>query len=79
LNYQPFPAPSADPAALRGWMHREFLRMAAVLASPLTVPTFTSEPRNLPNGTIVYADGTLWNPGNGEGFYGMESGAWRKL
>lgn len=31
------------------------------------------------DGMIAYADGTEWNPGAGEGFYGYESGAWVKL
>ena len=37
------------------------------------VPT---KPRN---GMLVYSDGTDWNPGSGEGFYGYEAGAWVKL
>lgn len=31
------------------------------------------------NGDIRYADGTSWNPGSGEGFYGYENGAWVKF
>ena len=31
------------------------------------------------NGLVVYADGTNWNPGSGEGFYGYVNGAWVKL
>ena len=37
------------------------------------------EPEEPFDGMLVYADGTLWNPGSGEGFYGYESGAWIKL
>ena len=36
-------------------------------------------PVKLRNGMIVYADGTDWNPGSGEGFYGYQAGAWVKL
>ena len=39
----------------------------------------TVEPNEKDDGTIVYADGTNWNPGGGEGFYGRVSGAWVKL
>lgn len=35
-----------------------------------------SKPRN---GMIKYADGTNWDPGSGEGFYGYEAGTWVKL
>jgi hypothetical protein len=31
------------------------------------------------NGMMVYADGTLWNPGAGVGFYGYQAGAWVKF
>ena len=28
------------------------------------------------DGDIRYADGTEWNPGSGEGFYGYVNGSW---
>ena len=31
------------------------------------------------NGMIVLADGTNWNPGAGQGYYGYYGGAWNKL
>ena len=39
----------------------------------------TVEPHTPVDGMIVYADGTTWNPGAGEGFYGRQAGAWVKL
>lgn len=39
----------------------------------------TVEPLSKPDGTIVYADGTLWNPGAGEGIYARYGAAWHKL
>jgi hypothetical protein len=30
-------------------------------------------------GLVVYADGTLWNPGSGEGLYVYTSGGWVAL
>lgn len=42
-------------------------------------PEATSPPSNPQNGDIIYADGTNWDPGSGEGFYGHEAGSWVKL
>ena len=39
----------------------------------------TAAPSNIVDGLIIYADGTSYNPGSGEGFYGRENGAWVKL
>lgn len=39
----------------------------------------TAEPGYKPDGLLVYADGTNWNPGSGAGFYGREGNAWVKL
>lgn len=36
-------------------------------------------PAKLIEGSVVFADGTNWNPGGGAGFYGYHSGAWNKL
>lgn len=46
-----------------------FLRLETTYAVP-------AKPRN---GELRYADGTSWDPGSGEGFYGYEAGAWVKL
>jgi hypothetical protein len=49
--------------------------------SPVTVrlDVLNNPPDKPANGTIAYADGTNWNPGSGEGFYGYENGSWVKL
>lgn len=39
----------------------------------------TTPPSSPSNGEMAYADGTNWDPGSGEGFYGYEAGAWTKL
>ena len=39
----------------------------------------TSEPSTPIDGMVVYADGTSWNPGSGEGVYAREGGSWVKL
>ena len=47
--------------------------------SMLQLDELTSEPAIPVDGMVVYADGTSWNPGSGEGLYGYENGAWVKL
>ena len=37
------------------------------------------EPQRPRDGDVVYADGTEWDPGSGEGFYGYYGAAWHKL
>lgn len=38
-----------------------------------------SEPAKPRDGMVVYADGTNWNPGSGEGIYAYYGGVWNKL
>lgn len=38
-----------------------------------------AEPKKPRDGMIVYADGTDWDPGTGEGVYAYENGSWEKL
>ncbi len=45
----------------------------------IKLQVLTSAPGSPANGWMVYADGTSWNPGSGEGFYGYEAGVWMKL
>lgn len=47
--------------------------------SILHLDVLENEPSDPFDGMLVYADGTSWNPGSGEGFYGYENGAWVKL
>lgn len=50
-----------------------------VINSNFSLPEQTAQPSYVYDGMIVYADGTSWNPGSGEGFYGRVNGAWVKL
>jgi len=45
----------------------------------LSHPELTSPPSNPDDGDLAYADGSGWDPGSGEGFYGYEAGTWVKL
>jgi len=47
--------------------------------SLLHLDVLENEPADPFDGMIAYADGTSWDPGSGEGFYGYENGAWVKL
>jgi len=40
----------------------------------IQLKVLTSAPHNPVHGLIVYADGTSWNPGSGEGVYRYNSG-----
>lgn len=79
--YVPRPVPTNAPAGLRAWLADE-LRIIALAfdrIQKVQLPALGAEPENAADGTIVYADGSNWNPGSGEGFYGREAGAWVKL
>lgn len=64
------------------WLRQEVLNIARAMSE---APPFVrlamqyKEPNKLADGMIVLADGTLWNPGSGGGFYGYRAGAWRFL
>ncbi len=36
-------------------------------------------PERVEDGMVVFADGTNWDPGSGEGFYGYYAGSWHFL
>ena len=47
--------------------------------SHIKLATTYSEPDKPDKGEVYYADGTQWNPGSGEGYYGYYASAWHKL
>lgn len=70
-----------DVDELKHWLNEQFQLVSEAIPSGdlLRLPVRTSAPDKPRNGMIVYADGTEWNPGSGQGFYGYEAGAWVKL
>ena len=76
MRYQPGP-----------WLvspHREeFERIGDVLlnldAESLALAKLAAAPARPFDGMIVYADGTNWNPGGGEGIYAFYATVWNKL
>ena len=61
-------------------VRRELQRIAESLASVNEQDVLHAEPDNPFTGLRVYADGTDWNPGSGEGSYEyLSNGTWSKL
>lgn len=80
-DYRPSSPPATDSVeALGRWAYEQLELISQ--AVPGEIPQLTishNAPRRPRNGQLVYADGSDWNPGSGEGFYGYENGAWVKL
>jgi hypothetical protein len=54
-------------------------RIAAVLNEKDSLESTYVVPAKPSDGMIRYADGSNWNPGEGEGVYAYYQGQWRKL
>lgn len=73
----PTPPPiNPKPEELVQLVWEEFSRVATE-SRPIVFPPQTAAPTNPTTGEIAFADGTLWNPGSGEGLYVWRSGSWR--
>lgn len=61
----------------------ETLRIEQALAGPTVLALYLEKtfaaPLTPPDGMILYADGTVWNPGAGEGVYVYYGAAWNLL
>lgn len=71
-----------DVAALPSFLQQEFANVAQGASSAVESVRFRvlyAQPEKYAQGDVVYADGTTWNPGAGEGLYLRTSGAWVKL
>lgn len=62
---------------------REFEELSDVLQHPTVEAVFfaqlNAEPAKYSDGMVVYADGTNWNPGSGEGLYMRYNSTWNYL
>jgi hypothetical protein len=84
-KYAPLPLPIVQDPELRivvDWLDNELRNIRTALDNPeIDIMRFTElhiavdKPAN---GDTVYADGTDWNPGAGEGLYCREAGVWSK-
>ncbi len=63
--------PPQNPEDLLPYLDDEFVRVAQVVNSFLNGEhqVLYKEPPKRKPGLVVYADGTEWNPGSGEGLY----------
>lgn len=82
MPYVPTAMPPVESLeALRAYVEEELRSIAREMSETVAVdlrPVFVA-PTRPRNGMIVYADGTTWNPGAGEGVYARENGVWVKL
>jgi hypothetical protein len=73
--------PAGLPAAARQYLREELQRIAMALASVdnLDLIQDNAEPAKYSDGRVVYADGSNWNPGSGEGLYARYNSTWNAL
>lgn len=83
MSYHPGPVPSQGiPQALRSWLYEELHRISgAINVVPFVqLAPIDVEPDKPSKGMLVWAVGTNWNPGAGQGLYVYnESGTWDKV
>lgn len=83
MKYEPSDTIPDDPKDLGAWLIDEFRRAAAAINEPnpdtVTFKQWNAAPDKLYDGLTVYADGTNWNPGSGEGVYTYYNAQWNKL
>lgn len=84
------PSVTLDVAPLTGKQPEDIIDWAQKLAENIVFQLNTGIPRlrlveqhAVPSkpreGDVVFADGTDWNPGSGQGFYGYYAAAWHFL
>lgn len=71
----------ADPDKIAQWAQQQFDDLTRSLQQTplLWLKQVNVEPTKVRDGMIVLADGSDWNPGSGQGFYGYYASAWHKL
>lgn len=80
-KYTPNPVPD-DPQDLPQYLLQEFQKIQGALEeTPVNfIETRNVAPERIKQGDIVYADGSDFNPGSGEGIYFRNAaGSWIKL
>jgi hypothetical protein len=77
-KYTPNPVPD-NPEDLPQYLLQEFQKIQAALEeNPIAfIEEKNVEPSRVKQGDIVYADGTNWNPGQGENLYYYDGSVWR--
>jgi hypothetical protein len=81
MSYNPR-IPPQDLKDLLTYLDDEFMRVAQALNSNISgeYQILYNAPARVFPGLVVYADGTSWNPGSGEGLYRRSlSNTWVKV
>lgn len=83
LHFHVAPVPENTPRGLKEWLTRHFRLVGVNLQNPhpqtIALDQLNAEPERPQDGLIVYADGTNWDPGSGQGIYAYYGSAWVKL
>jgi hypothetical protein len=82
MRYRIKAAPRADEVEdLEDYVFEELGQVEQALAEPdgHRYTKLYVEPERPRDGDVVYADGTEWDPGSGEGFYAYYGAAWNKI
>lgn len=93
MKYTPSPVPSLSGGGsspegnsvlvefINGYLRQELEAISQAIHAPdfLLLTKITVEPSKPRDGLTVYADGTEWDPGSGEGVYTYYGSAWHKL
>lgn len=70
------------PGPMADFLQQEFDLIARESMGPsdvIQLRKLYAAPAKPREGMVVLADGTSWNPGGGQGFYGYYASAWNKL
>jgi len=84
LFYRPGKAPNAQERETKEivlFLERELNSISQAFneSSHIRLRELHAEPERPRDGMLVYADGSNWNPGFGEGPYARVGGLWKKL
>jgi hypothetical protein len=82
MPYLPTTCPDVQNVSdLRKWVEEEFRRVSQSTAviDGVQFVVLKVPPAHITEGMLVFADGTVWNPGGGRGLYQRTGSAWVKL
>jgi hypothetical protein len=81
VTFAPRPVPGTIDKTAQAYLADEFRRVRDALdvVEQINFKERNAEPSKLFDGIVLYADGTNWNPGQGEGIYARVGGAWESL
>ena len=71
-----------DPEAIARWTWEQLRKIEEVFNNGpkvLRVAVSHAEPEKTFDGMVVYADGSDWDPGSGEGFYSFFNSTWNYM